>query len=111
MPTDRYERLNNTVMGIIYSPLLLITAYIETKQAYRVKHNRRHGEQDEDTVEEWEQMQDDLDMEAEGWTKKVERTRPNVDTDAAVLEIRELKGQLSELKNLVEKLKGRVDGG
>ncbi len=111
MPTARYERLNNTVMGIIYSPLLLITAYIETKQAHRVKHNRRRGEEDEDTVEEWEQMQADLDMEAEGWTKKVERSKPNVETDAAVLEIRELKGQMSELRNLVEVLKGGVNGG
>ena len=111
MPTARYERLNNIVMGIVYSPLLLLTAYIETKQAYRVKHNRRHGEQDEDTVEEWEQMPGDLDMEAEGWTKKVEQTRPNVETDAAVLEIRELKGQMSELRKLVEGMRGGVNGG
>ncbi|KAL8687935.1 MAG: hypothetical protein Q9218_006023 [Villophora microphyllina] len=102
MPTARYERLNNFVMGIIYSPLLLITAYIETRQAQRVKGNRRRGEEDEDTVEEWEQMNDDLDFEAEGWTKKVEATRPNVDTDAAVLEIRDLKEQIADLKRLVE---------
>jgi len=50
-------------------------------------------------------------MEAEGWTKRVERTRPNVETDAAVLEIRELKGQMSELRNLVEVMKGGVNGG
>lgn len=102
MHTARYERLNNFVMGVIYSPLLLITAFVETRQAQRVKHNRRRGEQDEDTVEEWEQMDDELDFEAEGWTKKVEATRPNVDTDAAVLEIRGLKKQVAELKKLVE---------
>ncbi|KAL8729400.1 MAG: hypothetical protein Q9181_005024 [Wetmoreana brouardii] len=101
MSTARYERLNNFVMGVIYSPLLLITAYIETRQAQRVKHNRRRGEEDEDTIEEWEQM-DDLDFEAEGWSKKVEATRPNVDTDAAVLEVRGLKEQVAELKKLVE---------
>lgn len=111
MPTARYERLNNFVMGIIYSPLLLITAYVEMKQAHRVKHNRRLGEQDEDTIEEWEQMSAELDMEAEGWTKKVESTRPNVETDAAVLEIRELKGQMAELRNVVEVMKGGVNGG
>ncbi|KAL9003915.1 MAG: hypothetical protein Q9188_003231, partial [Gyalolechia gomerana] len=101
MPTARYERLNNFVMGVIYSPLLLITAFLETRQAQRVKHNRRRGEEDEDTVEEWEQMNDDVDFENDGWAKKVESTRPNVDTDAAVLEIRELKAQLAELKRLV----------
>ena len=93
-------------MALVYSPLLLVTAYIETKQAHRVKHNRRHGEQDEDTVEEWEQMLGAMDMEADGWAKKVELTRPNVETDAAVLEIRELKGQVKELRGLVEGIRG-----
>ncbi|KAL8935537.1 MAG: hypothetical protein Q9216_005376 [Gyalolechia sp. 2 TL-2023] len=102
MPTARYERLNNFVMGVIYSPLLLITAFLETRQAQRVKYNRRRGEEDEDIVEEWEQMDDQVDFENDGWAKKVESTRPNVDTDAAVLEIRELKTQLAELKMLVE---------
>ncbi|KAL8706550.1 MAG: hypothetical protein Q9201_000423 [Fulgogasparrea decipioides] len=102
MSTARYERLNNFVMGVIYSPLLLITAFIETRQAQRVKHNRRRGEEDEDTVEEWEQMNDDLNFEADGWSKKVEATKPNVDTDAALLEIRGLKEQVAELKKLVE---------
>ena len=102
MPTARYERLNNFVMGVIYSPLLLITAFLETRQAHRVKHNRRRGEEDEDTVEEWEQMSDEMDLEIDGWAKKVEATKPNVDTDAAVLEIRELKSQMAELKKLME---------
>ena len=110
MPRDRYERLNNFVMGVIYSPLLLITAHLETKQAHEVKYNRKRGEQDDDTVEEWEQMQADVDFEAEGWTKKVERTKPNVETDAAVLEVRELKEKMGELMRLVEGMKGGANG-
>ncbi len=102
MPTARYERLNNFVMGVIYSPLLLITAFLETRQARKVNSNRRRGEEDEDTVEEWEQMNHAIDLEGEGWTKKVEATKPNVDTDAAVLEIRELGERLDELKRLLE---------
>lgn len=102
MPTARYERLNNFVMGVIYSPLLLITAYLETQQARRVKRNRRRGEEDEDTVEEWEQMNDHRDYESDGWAKKVEASKPNVDTDAAVLEIRELKEQVAELMKMVQ---------
>ncbi|KAL8858920.1 MAG: hypothetical protein Q9178_004599 [Gyalolechia marmorata] len=102
MPTARYERLNNFVMGVIYSPLLLITAFLETGQARKVNSNRRRGEEDEDTVEEWEQMNHAIDLEGEGWTKKVEATKPNVDTDAAVLEIRELGQRLDELKRLLE---------
>ncbi|KAG7006597.1 calcium channel YVC1 [Physcia stellaris] len=106
LPTARYERLNNYVMGIIYSPLLLITAWLETKQARKVKHNRRHGESDEDTTEEWEQgVGSEMDFEGEGWAKKVESTRPNVETDAAVLEIREVMGKVEYLTKVVEGLK------
>lgn len=110
----RYERLNNYVMGVAYSPLLLITAWLETKQAHRVKKNRRIGESDEDEVQEWEQMSGELDFEGEGWTKKVEASRPNVETDVAVLEVRALREQVVELKRIVEgkgKGEGGVDGG
>ncbi|MCJ1356683.1 MAG: hypothetical protein MMC33_006678 [Icmadophila ericetorum] len=102
-----YERLNNAVMAVIYSPLLLITAFIETKEAHRVRHNRRLGEADDDVVEDWERSDGQelgLDFEAEGWSKKVEGTRPNVETDIAVLEIRDLKQKLKELKEMVEKI-------
>jgi hypothetical protein len=98
-------------MGVLYSPLLVVTAYVETKQAEAVKINRRRGEQDEDTTEEWEQMQQDVDFEGEGWSKKVDSTKPNVETDAAVLEVRELKKQVSELKTLIEGIKGEANGG
>ena len=110
MPRDRYERLNNIVMGIIYSPLLLITAYMEKKRAFAVKYNRRHHEQDDDTTEEWEYLKGDMDFEAEGWTKVVDRTKPNVETDVAVLEIRELKEQVGELTKMLEALKGGTNG-
>lgn len=110
MASEKYDRLNKFVMGVIYSPLLLITAYIETKQAHVVLHNRRNHENDEDTVEEWEQMQHGLDFESEGWTKKVDMTKPNVETDASVLEVRALKEEVGELKKLVEELKGELNG-
>ncbi|MCJ1262872.1 hypothetical protein MMC22_002742 [Lobaria immixta] len=111
MSTARYERLNNIVMATIYSPLLLITAYIETKQAHVVKLNRRNHEEDDNTPQEWEVMQADLDFESEGWTKRVEATKPNVETDAAVLEVQELKEQLLELKKLMEGWKDKANGG
>ncbi|KAL9130393.1 MAG: hypothetical protein Q9217_001401 [Psora testacea] len=109
MPTERYERLNNYVMGVIYSPLLLITSYLEQRRAYKVRKNRRDGEEDDDTVEEWEQMSGEVDFEAEGWTKKVEGTKPNVDTDAAVLEIRDCRGEVETLKSQIEELKKIIE--
>ena len=110
LPTTRYERLNNYVMGVIYSPLLLLTAFMETRDAHKIKYNRRKGEDDEDEVQEWEQNGcGELDFEADGWAKKVEVSKPNVETDAAVLEIRALQREVESLKKLVE-AKG-VDGG
>ncbi|EDN03271.1 conserved hypothetical protein [Histoplasma mississippiense (nom. inval.)] len=55
LPSARYERLNHYVMGIIYSPLLLITALIETLNARRIRLNRRLGEEDDDILQEWEE--------------------------------------------------------
>lgn len=102
MSTPKYERLNNLVMGVLYSPLLLITAYVETKQAHRVKRNRRRGESDEDETEEWEQLAGECDFEADGWAKKVEGTKPNVATDLVVVEVRELKEQIDALRKMIE---------
>ena len=113
MEKKRYERINNYVMGIIYAPLLLITAYMETRQAHLIVENRRRGQSDDDTLEEWEHTWprgQSLDFEADGWTKRVESTKPNVETDAAVLEIRELKGKISELAKLVQALSERSVG-
>lgn len=56
-------------------------------------------------------MERECDFEQEGWSKKVEMTKPDVQTDAAVLEVRGLKEQVGELKKLVEELKGERNGG
>lgn len=101
MDAARYERLNNYVMGIIYSPLLLVTAWFEIREARHVKWNRRRHEEDDDNVEEWEQLEGEIDFEGEGWDKKVESSCPDVKTDTAVIEIRELKEQVKELRGMV----------
>jgi len=93
-------------MGVIYSPLLLITAWMESKEAHEIKRNQNRGRWDDDTTEDWEQMQDEFDPDNEGWAEKVEATKPNVETDAAVLEVRELKDQVKKLMKLVEGMKG-----
>ena len=104
MDKNSYERLNNYVMGVIYSPLLLMTAFYESREAVRVKDNRRRGEEDDDTIEEWEQMEGEIDFESEGWDKKVASTKPDVEVDTDVIEIRELKTQVEELKEMVRGL-------
>jgi Polycystin cation channel len=110
MDSHRYERLNNYVMGVIYSPLLCITAFLEARDAKTVRWNRKRGEEDDDTTEEWEEMQGEVDFEGEGWGKKVESTRPNVEVDAAVLEVRELQTQVKELKDMVGRMSVEPNG-
>jgi hypothetical protein len=102
VPKETYERVNNYVMGFIYSPLLVVTAFYETREARTVKANRRRGEDDDDTVEEWEQLAGQVDFEGEGWTKKVAQTKPDVETDTDVIEIRQLKEQMQELTKMIK---------
>lgn len=104
MSSATYERLNNYVMGVIYAPLLLITAGIEVREAHHVKLNRSRNEEDDDTTEEWEQMEGEIDWESEGWNKKVESTKPNVEVDTAVVEIRELRKEVDGLKRLLREM-------
>ncbi|GAP90365.1 putative potassium ion channel Yvc1 [Rosellinia necatrix] len=104
MPKRQYERLNDIVMAIIYSPLLFCAAIFEVRVAKDVRRNRRRGEDDDDTIEEWEQMADDIDFEGEGWAKKVDESKANVEDDIAVLEVRQLRSEVNELKGLLEKL-------
>ncbi|KAI4863804.1 hypothetical protein F4820DRAFT_425896 [Hypoxylon rubiginosum] len=104
MPKAQYERLNDIVMGIIYFPLLFCSALFEVRSAKEIRSNRRRGEEDDDTEEEWEQMADEIDFEGEGWVKKVDDSKANVEDDLAVLEVRKLREEVGQLKELLEKL-------
>jgi len=104
MPKPRYERLNDYVMATIYSPLLLVTAAIETKAAHKVKSNLRRGADEDDEIEEWEQLMGEVDWESDGWAKKVEASKPNVEIDAATQEVKKLRKQVEELKDLMKQL-------
>jgi len=103
MPKDMYERLNHYVMGVLYSPLLLITAYLEQRTAVRVTWNRKRGQEDEDDTQEWEQLADEMDFEGDGWSKRVEASKPNVEVDATLMEVRELRKQVKELKEFLDR--------
>ena len=111
MNKKRYERLNDIVMGIIYSPLLLVAAYFEMRTARDIRINRSRGDEDDDTVEEWEQMAGEVDFEADGWNKHVDSAKPNVEEEAAVLEVRKLHGEVEKLKEMIEQLQQAVGSG
>ena len=110
MDKASYEKLNDYVMSIIYSPVLLMTAWIETRAAHRVMHNRRRGGEDEDTVEEWEESLLELEGTEEWskWNSECEMTAPDVAASDIAL-LKDLKKEVAELKKIVLEL--RSEGG
>lgn len=109
LPKTTYMKLNDWVMMVLYSPFMLIIAFIETREARHVSGNRARGEADDEAVEEWEEMQGELDVMGGGWSGKVERAVPNVEEEATVVGIRELKRQVDMLTVMV-RTAGKVDG-
>jgi major membrane immunogen (membrane-anchored lipoprotein) len=112
---EAYAKLNEFIMGVIYSPLLVVTAWVETRQAHRIQWNRRHGEEDDDCAQEWEHVAHDVDFDLdETWREQVADTTPDIKVNSCTYEIRELKEQIKVLTELVqglaqEKAKNKVD--
>ncbi|KNG86373.1 putative potassium ion channel Yvc1 [Aspergillus nomiae NRRL 13137] len=107
LPRKRYAKLNDVIMGIIYSPILLITASLEAREARRIRWNRRRGEEDDDDVQEWEHAAEEVDFAIEeSWKQTVQDTTPNVTMDSCTLEIIQLKEQIRELTETVKLLVG-----
>ena len=103
-------RINRYVMGIIYSPTLLITAYLETIQARRILLAQSRGQADDEVVHEWEvPVGEEVDFEHDGWAKEVADTKPNVETDVAVQAVQHIRAEIAELKKMIEGL--RVGAG
>jgi hypothetical protein len=111
MPKHQYARLNDYVMGFLYSPLLLVAALAETRSARHVSDNRRRGELDDDTIEEWEEMEDQVDFEGEGWSKIVSLAKSNVQDDPATIQVRALREEVQELKEMLKTLVATSQNG
>lgn len=96
-------------MGILYSPLLLLIAFVETCKARHVQWNRSRGEEDDEVVQEWEAVAAEVDYDETdggiiGWSQKVQETKPNVQVDTCTLEVRRLKEQVKVLTEMVRAL-------
>lgn len=111
MDKKTYEHINDIVMGIIYSPLLLISAYFETRWAREIQVNRARGDEDDDTVEEWEQMRGRLDFESDGWKKQVDDAKSNLDEEPAVTEVKKLREEVDQLKDIILSLRAALESG
>ena len=104
MDKKTYEHVNDIVMGIIYSPLLLISAYFEKRWAQDIRTNRARGDADDDTIEEWEQMVGQFDFESDGWKKQVDSAKSNLDEEPAVAEVKRLREEVEQLKEMIVSL-------
>jgi len=111
MDKKMYERINDIVMGFIYSPLLLISAFFETRWAREIRVNRARGDADDDTVEEWEQMLGQVNFESDGWKKQVDAAKSNLDEDPAVAEVKKLREEVEKLKEIILSLHRAVEKG
>ncbi|KAF4584190.1 potassium ion channel Yvc1 [Ophiocordyceps camponoti-floridani] len=111
MDKKTYERINDYIMGFLYSPLLFATAYFEMRVARDIRRNRARGEEDDDVVEEWEQLSHELDFEADGWVKTCEAVKPNLEDDAAAVEVRRLRAEFEELKTAIKEMMSKTGGG
>lgn len=111
MPKQMYEIVNDVVMWIIYSPLLLVAAFFETRKAGDIRRNRARGEEDDDVEEEWEQMESEVDLESEGWTKICEAAKPNVEEEPALVEVKKLRSEIDELKAMLADITKAVGAG
>jgi len=105
LPRHYYAKVNDVVMAVIYSPLLLIVASLETREARRIRWNRRRGEEDDDDVQEWEHIAEEVDFDIDDiWRQTVRESTPNVNTNTCTVEIIKLQEQVRELTETVRLL-------
>jgi hypothetical protein len=109
---ERYAKLNDIVMGAIYSPLLVITAWVETRRARQIQWNRRHGEEDDDNSQEWEHVAEEVDFDLDdNWKEEVKQSTPDIKVDSCTLEVRELREQVAMLTEMVKRLSEKTEPG
>lgn len=86
---------------------MVLIAFVESREARLVAANRARGEADDDQTEEWEELQGELDLEREGWNKRVESAVPDVGEDRCCQMVRALAKEVAELRKLMP---GDADG-
>ncbi|KAK9475091.1 uncharacterized protein V1510DRAFT_346603, partial [Dipodascopsis tothii] len=102
MSRATYAHLNDVVMKIIYSPVLVGLAFYEVYMARRVLQNRSRGESDDDHTDEWDDVESEINLEGCGWVEKVMEVAPHASQDPALHETRHLQQQVQDLAALVK---------
>jgi hypothetical protein len=126
---SRYQRINEIVMKIVYSPILVLIAVFESKysppfsvlltfryQARRILGNRMVGLQDGEEGMGWD-VDDSFDAEGSGWAEKVRSTIPRIEEDEMVL-LRRMERKLDHVESVIgvdkvdsDEIQGERGGG
>ena len=107
MDPDRYERLNVYIMGIIYSPLLVYTAYAESKAAKKIKANQFCDQPGDSSCEDWNQVKL-LDSGDDDWAQDGQAGQNPDKDEPMVKEVKSVKEEVEELRDLIKQLKKDV---
>ncbi|KAI5288906.1 hypothetical protein KEM52_000990, partial [Ascosphaera acerosa] len=103
----KYERLNHYVMGVIYFPILLVTALVETLAARQIGLNRRLGEEDDNVLEEWEVMARGIafNHEHDDWARATKAVMGRTKADPCLAQIDALRSEVGELRDAIAALR------
>ncbi len=75
-------------------------------------HDIGRGEEDDDDVQEWEHVVEEVDFDLDdAWRESVRESTPNVNVDQACLQIMQLQQQVKELTEAVKRLSNEKNGG
>jgi len=113
LPKARYERLNDVVMGVVYAPLLCVSALFERRMALEINENRSRGGEDDYVAEEWDHVHRHagLDFDGDGWAERVASVRTNLEVKPAVLEVLRLRAEVGDLRAAIADLAAAVAQG
>jgi hypothetical protein len=121
-----YQRLNEVVMKVVYSPVLVLIAVYESKylpesidsrfQARKITANRMVGLQDGEERMGWD-VDAEFDAEQNGWAERVRSTIPRIEEDEMVL-LRRVEKKLDSVEVTpgvasvdADEIQGRRGGG
>ena len=78
---------------------------METREAKRIRANRRRGEEEDDDVQEWEHVAEEVDFDVdEPWRTRVDDNKPDIKSLDPSAEVKLLQTQVIELTNMVRVL-------
>ncbi|KAK1658063.1 hypothetical protein BDP55DRAFT_734400 [Colletotrichum godetiae] len=90
MEKSKFEKISDVILGILYSPVLVVAAIFETRSAADIRNNRARSEEDDDTIED---------------------AKTNLEYDPTICEVQKLRNEFEELKEMLVEISKAVSAG